>query len=255
MYDTLAQYYDNSQRNQFSETMVAVTLEALKVGGIQPPGPLLDMACGTGIMCAGLAKAGWEVIAVDQSQAMLDIARQRAKGLAPAVTFHQADIRALALEQPVKTVLCFGDVVNHLLEPEDVQRMMQCAFNALVPGGLFLLDANTLETYQSSLWNLDNAKVKDLNVTTVYNARFDASTGRGEMEVAVEARTGRGRERKKDVLVEQYYAEEQLKEWLNQAGFVEIQCLPFNPVDITALVPGLEHLKTFWRCQKPTPQQ
>jgi ubiquinone/menaquinone biosynthesis C-methylase UbiE len=68
-----------------------------------PVGVALDAACGTGRHAAYLASLGHEVIGVDSSPEMLDIARSKV----PTGTFHEADLLALPLGgDSVDLVVC-----------------------------------------------------------------------------------------------------------------------------------------------------
>ncbi len=68
-----------------------------------PPGTALDAACGTGRCASVLAERGHSVIGVDQSGAMLDIARRKL----PAADFRQGNVTALPLPgSSVDAVVC-----------------------------------------------------------------------------------------------------------------------------------------------------
>src|SRR4051794_16974589 len=43
-----------------------------------PPGRVLDVGCGTGVLAARLADSGYDVVGLDPSQGMLDVMRERA---------------------------------------------------------------------------------------------------------------------------------------------------------------------------------
>lgn len=68
-----------------------------------PSGTALDAACGTGRYSTFLAERGHDVIGVDQSEAMLDLARQKL----PAADFRRGDLTALPLPgNSVDAVVC-----------------------------------------------------------------------------------------------------------------------------------------------------
>ncbi len=99
-----------------------------------PPAPVLDVGGGAGHQSFPLAQAGYEVMLLDPSQAMLDKARQRLQQL-PAeaqrrVTFVQADgenADAAVSGRRFAAVLCHG-VLGYLEQPEPlVNQLCRCA--------------------------------------------------------------------------------------------------------------------------------
>lgn len=68
-FNQVADQWDNMRQDFFSET---VREKAYKTAGIEPGNTAADLGAGTGFITEGLLKKGLKVIAVDQSQAMLD---------------------------------------------------------------------------------------------------------------------------------------------------------------------------------------
>jgi 2-polyprenyl-3-methyl-5-hydroxy-6-metoxy-1,4-benzoquinol methylase len=89
-YRAWAPRYDNPGNAliEAEEVLVHEALEGLA------PGRALDAACGTGRHAAFLAERGHSVIGVDQSQAMLELARRRL----PDTEFRLGDLLDLPLE-------------------------------------------------------------------------------------------------------------------------------------------------------------
>src|SRR5262245_24691894 len=59
-----------------AETAAAFLLEALRTSGIDR-GLVIELGCGSGILSQAVASAGYDVIGVDLSPAMIALARQR----------------------------------------------------------------------------------------------------------------------------------------------------------------------------------
>ena len=97
-----------------------------------PPGTVLDAACGTGRYSAVLAGRGHEVIGVDQSGAMLDIARKKL----PAADFREGDLTALPLpDRSVDAVVC----ALALVHVPDLSRAMREFARVMRPGGRLVI--------------------------------------------------------------------------------------------------------------------
>jgi SAM-dependent methyltransferase len=97
-----------------------------------PPGTVLDAACGTGRYAAMLADRGHEVIGVDQSGAMLDIARKKV----PSADFREGDLTALPLPgRSVDAAVCALSLVH----VPDVASALREFARVLRPGGRLVI--------------------------------------------------------------------------------------------------------------------
>jgi len=96
------------------------------------PGTVLDAACGTGRYSARLAARGHHVIGVDQSDAMLAIARRKL----PQATFCRGDLRSLPVDDDsVDAVVCALALV-HL---SDLSAALAEFRRVLRPGGRLIV--------------------------------------------------------------------------------------------------------------------
>jgi SAM-dependent methyltransferase len=80
---------------------------------IEPGCRALDAACGTGRHAAYLAGHGCEVTGVDQSSAMLDVARANV----PAATFDVGDVEALTYDDDTFDLVTISLALCHLADP------------------------------------------------------------------------------------------------------------------------------------------
>jgi SAM-dependent methyltransferase len=105
---------------------------------LERPGVAVDLGAGFGMHSIPLARAGFEVLAVDASQRLLAELRRHGAGL--PVTAIEADLLDFAayLRQPVALVLCMGDTLTHLQSTSQVERLMSDVAQSLRPGGQFV---------------------------------------------------------------------------------------------------------------------
>jgi SAM-dependent methyltransferase len=100
---------------------------------------VVDLGCGSGLWTRELCRAGYPVLGVDFSAAMLKIARQRV----PEARFQRGSFLEVDLP-PCGAVTAIGEVVNYLFDPanrqETLVRFFGRVFHALRPGGVFLFD-------------------------------------------------------------------------------------------------------------------
>ena len=102
-------------------------------------GVVVDLGCGSGIWARALADSGYEVVGVDISPAMIELARQRV----PEATFHVQSF--LAFPVPAcRAVTALGEVFNYLFDPQNslrtLQRVCKGVFDALTPKGVLVFD-------------------------------------------------------------------------------------------------------------------
>src|SRR5690606_16521838 len=202
-----------------------------------PPGRrALDLACGTGTLAVTLAEDGWQVVGVDQSEAMLALARQKAAAaeVSDRVTFVQGDIRALATagQRPsYDLVTCTYDSLNYLLTEEDLRRCFQGAARALVPGGLFFGDMNTRH-FLEEVWPACEVDERR-GLVQVSQTHFDPQTATSTMRLTGFAGDDkRGYLRFDETHVERAYPPETVAALLAEAGLcveAAYECFTFQP--------------------------
>ena len=145
-----ASVYDRFTDNVEYRKRADYILHLLQNGGVKE-GILLDVACGTGTLTSLLCHKGYEIIAVDHSPDMLQIARQRLREADPDALVLCQDMRSLDLYGTVDAAVCTLDSVNHLTELEDVQKAIASIGLFLRPGGLFVFDVNTVYKHERVL--------------------------------------------------------------------------------------------------------
>ena len=116
---------------------------------------VLELGCGTGKMTRLLAQAGYDMIGVDYSEEMLQIAREAAWGeRGPQNTdilYLLQDMREFELYGTVRAVVSVCDSLNYILKEEELLKVFRLVNNYLDPGGVFIFDLNTPYKYREIL--------------------------------------------------------------------------------------------------------
>jgi len=142
-YAALAACYDQAMRHVDYAAWAAHIAALLARFGCAPRS-VLELACGTGSIGLQLAALGLPVrLGVDGSEAMLRVARQRARQAARPLRFARRDLRRLGDLGRFDAALCLYDSMNYLLALDDLVACLQGVHDVLEPGGLFVFDVCT----------------------------------------------------------------------------------------------------------------
>jgi SAM-dependent methyltransferase len=117
-------------------------IEAVIDRGRRPVRDVLDIGCGTGGHAIRLAQRGYRVVGVDRSQAMLELARDKARGAGVEVRFELQDARSLDLGgDRFDAVVAMFAVMSYQTSNDDLAAVCDGVARHLRPGGLFCFDA------------------------------------------------------------------------------------------------------------------
>ena len=149
-YTSFAAVYDTFMDNIPYEEWKSYLEELLKEYGVQD-GLVLDLGCGTGTMTELLAADGYDMIGVDNSEDMLELAMEKRVQSGQDILYLLQDMREFELYGTVRAVISICDSINYILESEELLRVFQLVNNYLDPGGIFLFDLNTIYKYETLL--------------------------------------------------------------------------------------------------------
>jgi Methyltransferase domain len=104
----------------------------------------VDLGAGLGLHALGLAKRGFDVVAIDNCQVLLDDLNSR-RGSLP-IAIHNTDLLEFRrfLPKQAQIVVCMGDTLTHLPALSAVESLLSAAAASLPRGGVF---ATTFRDY------------------------------------------------------------------------------------------------------------
>jgi SAM-dependent methyltransferase len=122
----------------FAKNSAPGLLELLRQNGITD-GLVVDLGCGSGLWARELSKAHYDVLGIDISPAMIEMARERV----PGGNFRVASLLKTDLPQCV-AVTSLGECLNYLFDESnsmrELRRLFRRVYLALEPGGVFIFD-------------------------------------------------------------------------------------------------------------------
>jgi len=136
-YDAIARLYDPWSRSVTEDVSFYVEQAELVA-----PGPIVELAVGTGRIAVPIAAAGISVIGVDSSSGMLEICRERAEvaGVGDLVDLRFGDLQEPPVSERVALVICPFRSYLHLHTDEERLGALLAARELLVPGGRLVFD-------------------------------------------------------------------------------------------------------------------
>ena len=137
-YTGFAEVYDVFQDNVPYEEWCAYVTGLLAEYGVSD-GLILDMGCGTGSLTELLAKAGYDMIGIDNSGEMLQIAMNKSRDSGLDILYLQQDMREFELYGTVRAVVSICDSMNYIMEYGDLVQVFRLVNNYLDPKGVFIL--------------------------------------------------------------------------------------------------------------------
>jgi len=218
-YHNLAVSYDRLTNDVDYKATVDFYYEILKREGLKPR-TAVDLACGTGSVAVILAEKGLQVTAVDLSEEMLTVARQKAMELENQPLFLCQPLQALYLPRAVDLAVCALDSLDYITDPADCKEAIRRVYKVLNPGGIFIFDVNTPEKLRA----MDGQVFldEDDDVYCVWRGEFDEETNICSYGMDLFQRKGSLWERSFEEHREYAYSREQLVDYLKAAGFTHI---------------------------------
>lgn len=124
-------------------------------------GMVLDLGCGTGTMTEYLAERGYDMIGVDYSEDMLEIALEKKLRSGHDILYLCQDMREFELYGTVRAIVSICDSVNYITEPSELQQVFYWVNNYLDPDGIFIFDFNTEYKYREILGDCTIAESRE----------------------------------------------------------------------------------------------
>jgi SAM-dependent methyltransferase len=131
-------YIHDAGHAEFALQTAPGILEILAQNGIHE-GLVVDLGCGSGLLARKLLDAGYRVLGIDISEAMIELARRRA----PEAEFRVGSLFDADIP-PCAAVTAVSEVLNYLFDPENenigLARLFRRVHDALATGGVFVFD-------------------------------------------------------------------------------------------------------------------
>lgn len=213
-YTSFAQVYDLFMDNVPYEAWGEYLDKLFKEYGIED-GLLLDLGCGTGKLTRFMETKGYDMIGVDYSYEMLDIAKAQSE---ENILYLLQDMREFELYGTVRGIYSACDCLNYILEEDELRTVFALANNYLDPGGIFVFDINTPYKYYELLAENTFAETREEG-SFIWENYFDEEEGINEYDLTLYIKEEDGRfQRFEETHYQRCYELDTIQTLLEEAG-------------------------------------
>ena len=179
---------------------------------------VVDLGCGTGTLAEMLFQEGYDIIGIDNSEAMLEKAMEKRDASGSEILYLLQDMRELSLYSTVGTVVSVCDSVNYVLEEEELLQVFSLVNNYLFPGGVFIFDFNTDHKYREVIGDAVIAENRE-DCSFIWENYYDPETRINEYDLTLFLRRDGGLfERVTETHLQRGYEPSEIQTLLEQSG-------------------------------------
>ncbi|OJF90482.1 class I SAM-dependent methyltransferase [Pararhizobium antarcticum] len=119
----------------------------------KPPQRILDLGCGTGLLCHAYAGLGHAVTGVDPAKAMLDVARRKPNG--ERIEWIRSDAQSFRSAERFDLIIMTGNAFQVFLEDRDILATFATMRDHLAENGRIAFESRNPALDWPSRWNRD----------------------------------------------------------------------------------------------------
>ena len=218
-YENFARVYDELMDNVPYEEWAQFILNLLQDRKITE-GLVLELGCGTGKMMTLLGKAGFDMIGVDNSVEMLQIAREKTS---QDFLYLLQDMREFELYGTVKAVISVCDSVNYITKKEELRKVFQLVNNYLDPDGIFIFDFNTEYKYRELIGETVIAEDRE-DVSFIWFNEYDEESHLNDIDLKVFVQEeGDIYQKFQEEHIQRGYTLDEIKQLLEESGLIFLE--------------------------------
>ena len=230
VYDT---FMDETPYEEWCEFLVTllrryeIKEEIADANLLQEKNSILDLGCGTGTLTQLLAEKGYDMIGVDNSEEMLQIAIEKREQSGLDILYLLQDMREFELYGTVGAVISVCDSLNYLLSEEELFAVFRLVRNYLYPQGVFIFDFNTVYKYETVIGDRTIAENRE-ECSFIWENFYHPEEELNEYDLTVFVENNRGDgtfRRFQETHYQRGYRLEQMEKLLEKAGLTFLEAV------------------------------
>ncbi len=215
-YTGFAEVYDIFQDNVPYEEWCGYVTGLLKEYQVTD-GLVLDLGCGTGSLTELMARSGYDMIGIDNSGEMLQIAMNKRNASGLDILYLLQDMRGFELYGTVRAVISICDSMNYMMEYEELVEVFRLVNNYLDPKGVFIFDLNTEYKYREML--ADNTFAEDREESSfIWNNFYDEEDKVNEYDLTLFVKEGELYRKFEETHYQRAYSLDEVRRAVSESG-------------------------------------
>lgn len=221
MYGKFAAVYDRLIKKDINYSHIADFLENLFDSYGKNPNLVCDLASGSGNITIPMAMRGYDMIAVDSSCDMLNLARQKAADNGLDILFLNQDMTKLDLFGTCDAFLCMIDGFNYIMSLEKLKEIFSRIRTCFIENdGIFVFDISSKYKLKSVLGN--NTFIYDTeDIFYTWENSFKKGLCRMDLSFFIKDKHGKYK-RINERQIQRSYSAEEITSALKEAGFSHV---------------------------------
>ena len=183
-------------------------------------GIIAELGCGTGNITEKMAAAGYDMIGIDYSTSMLDIANQKKNENKSNSLYLCQDMREFELYGTVSAVISLCDSINYITESEELLKVFKLVNNYLDPKGLFIFDFHPRYYYKEIVADSTIAEDRD-DISFIWDNYYDETEDINELYLSLFIKEPESDDlfrKYEEIHLQKGYTLEEIKNLIQQSG-------------------------------------
>ena len=245
-YSGFAKVYDLFMDNIPYEEWTDYVKELFAEEGVKD-GILLDLGCGTGSVTELLSKSGFDMIGIDNSEEMLEIAMEKRAESGLDILYLLQDMREFELYGTVKGVVSICDSMNYILDDEDLLDVFKLVHNYLDNEGIFIFDMKTMHEYANVM--ADNTFAEDREESSfIWENYYVEEEEINQYDLSIFVKEEDGRYRKyEETHLQRAYEQQCVEELIKESGLELLHVYDA----FTRELPAEDSQRIYFVCRRP----
>lgn len=244
-YSVLPQIYDELMVNVDYPAWAKYLQQLLLEQGTNPT-HILELGCGSGNVTLELLKLGYEVVGLDYSEEMLEIAEEKTEEFGNKIIYTQQDLREIDFEvYEIDAVVSANDTFNYLVEIKDVKHVLEYLYPRLKKGGQLIFDISSPYKLENTLGNNTYGESFE-NMVYLWENFYDKKERILNMDINFFEKENGAYKRYKESHIQRAHSIEEITNILEEIGYENIKVYG----DFTKDSPKDKAERIFFSCKK-----